>query len=258
MGKLKELMEDDMAPGIGHNQPPEPTPFDLSEQEIENLYEEALHWLDGEKVTTEEHCKAVQKIMSDMRAAAKLADDRRTAENIPFDEGKKAVQAKYAPLIADTKSVKGKAVLAIDACKKAMQPFMEAKEREAQEAARKARAEADRRAAEALEAMRASQVDDLAARENAERLLSDAKFLERQAVKAEKAPASVKGGTGRASSLRTVYEHEITDMREFARWCWVNQKPEMDEFFNGLAKTMVGYGKRDIPGVTVHERKVVV
>ena len=50
-------------------------------------------------------------------------------ENEPFDL-KAEVQARYAPLIGNTKAVKGKTVLAADACKAALAPWLMAVEAE--------------------------------------------------------------------------------------------------------------------------------
>ena len=59
---------------IGHNNPPEPTPFDLSKAEIESLYMEAKNWLDGEGVTTEAQAEAVSKLIDLLRKAEKAAE----------------------------------------------------------------------------------------------------------------------------------------------------------------------------------------
>lgn len=244
---------------IGHNNPPveiEPTPFEMSEVEIGDLYVEAKNWLDGEPVTSQAQADGLSKLIDDLRKAAKLADERRIEENRPFDEGKAAVQARYAPLIADTKSVKGKAVLAIEMAKKALAPWLQKLEAEKQAAAAKARAEADEKLRIAQEALRASQVADLEKREAAEALIRDAEKAEAAATKAEGAKAHATGGS-RAMGLRSVWRAEMVDGREAARFYWATKRPEVDAFFQGLADADVRAGKRDIPGFNIIEDRVL-
>jgi hypothetical protein len=82
---------------IGHNSPP--TPFDDIETRINDLYEEAKMWLDGEEVTEQKQADALNTLASQIREAAKEAEEMRKAEAKPFDDGKKAVQERYNPLI---------------------------------------------------------------------------------------------------------------------------------------------------------------
>lgn len=245
---------------IGHNNPPieiEPTPFEMSEVEIGDLYAEAKGFLDGEPITTQAMADAVSKLIDDLRKAGKLADERRIEENRPFDEGKAAVQARYAPLIADTKTTKGKVVLAIDIAKKALAPWLqklEDEKRAAAEAARKVAEEAERKAREALAATRAT--EDLAAREAAEAMVREAQALEVFATKAENDKAHAKGGT-RAMGLRSVWRAEMTDARAAAGHYWATRRAEVDAFFQGLADADVRAGKRTIPGFLISETRVL-
>ncbi len=244
---------------IGHNNPPveiEPTPFEMSEVEIGDLYAEAKNWLDGEPVASQAQADGLSKLIDDLRRAAKLADERRVEENRPFDDGKAAVQARYAPLIADTKAVKGKAVLAIDMAKKALAPWLQKLEDEKRAAAAKARAEADEKARIAQEALRASHVADLEKREAAEALLREAAAADAAATKAENSKAHATGGA-RAMGLRSVWRAEMTDGREAAGHYWRTRREEVDAFFQGLADADVRAGKRDIPGFLVLETRVL-
>jgi hypothetical protein len=235
---------------IGDNA--EPTPFDLSKQQIEDLYGEAVNFLDGEPVTTQEMADAIGKLMASTREAVKLADERRKAENEPFDAGKAEVQARYAPLISDTKSVRGKAVLALEACNKALAPFLAAQDAEKRRVEAEAR-EAARAAQEAAQAaFRASQVDDLAAREEAERLATVAKAAEATARKAENDRATVKGGA-RAIGMRKTYSAQVTDLRAFARWVWTHREHELGGMMQTLAERLCSDGVRDLPGVAITE-----
>lgn len=242
---------------IGHNNPP--TPFDEISSRIEGLYEEAKGWLDGDPVETQGQADELNKLINMIREAAKDADALRKEEVAPFDEGKAKVQARYAPLIAGTKSVKGKTVLALDVAKKALTPWLEKLDAEKREAERKAREEAEAKRKAAEQAFALSESDDLTAREDAEALLAAAKETETEAARAAKAKAHAKGGSGRATGLRSFWIPEITDPREFARWVWVNRKSEMDAFLADLAKKIVQQNhNQTIPGLKINEERKAV
>jgi hypothetical protein len=243
---------------IGHNHPPELTPFDQSKAEIEGLYLEAKNWIDGSGVTTETEAEQVSKLIDMTRKAMKTADERRVAENVQFDAGKAEVQARYAPLIADTKSTKGKAVLAIEAAKQALAPYLQRKQDEIDAAAAEARRIADEKAAAAVEAIRASRQGDpdLDAREAAEALLTEAKRAETAAKRVEGTKAHATGGT-RAIGLRAVTVATLDDANAFAKWVWTNRNKDLVDFLSGLAKREVAAGHRSLPGVTVTEEKVL-
>lgn len=238
------------APKIGHNQPP--SPFEEIKAKIEGLYEEAKQWLDGEPVTTKGQADSINKLIGMITDAAKEADALRVKENEPFDTGKAEVQARYAPLIADTKSVKGKTVLAVAAAKKALTPWLTKLDDEKRAAEAKARAEAEEAARKAADAFRLSAADDLAAREEAERLAEEARHADIAARKAANDKAQAKGGTGRATGLRSFYSPEITDYTAFARWVWNNRKEEMRGFLDEMSERLV----RQNPTVTADGMKV--
>ncbi|NIA72449.1 hypothetical protein HBA54_28070 [Pelagibius litoralis] len=244
---------------IGGNNPPEPLPFEAISQRIDGLYDEAKNWLDGDPVTSQEMADGLNLLIDMIRKAEKEADELRKAENKPYDDGKAEVQARYAPLIGKTKAVKGKTVLALESAKKALTPWLEKLEAEKREAEAKAQAEAEAKRRAAEEAFKASQVTDLAAREEAERLNEVANKAEIAARVAAKDKARAKGGAGRATTLRTYYRHELTDPTEFARWAWQHCQHEMYGFLNDLAKRMVdGNPHRELPGVKIHEEKKAV
>lgn len=235
---------------IGHNNPPEPTPFELSQQAITDLYGEAKNWLDGEPIASQEQADEVQKLMRMIQAAEKEADARRTEENKPYDDGKAAVQAKYAPLIANTKTTKGMTVRAIELCKDALKPWLVKVDEENRRKAEALRLEAEERQRQALAAMQARQT--LEDRERAETLVREAKEAETAARQASSAKAAAKGG-GRAVTLRDYYTAEVTDYTAFARHAWGAHRSDMQDFLDALAKRIVDAGAHHgIPGVTVH------
>lgn len=236
---------------IGHNNPPEATPFDLSAAESEDLVLEAKNWLDGSGVNSEADAEGVSKLLDMARKGSKRADEARKAEKRPHDDAGKAVQAKWAPVIS-------RYTLTEDTCKQALAPYLRKKDDEQKAIAAEARRKADEEAAAAVEAIRASRQGeaDLEAREQAERQLEQAKQSEADARRAEGAKAHAKGGT-RAVGLRTVWKSEVTDANAFARWVWTNRNDELLTFLADLARREVHGGMRAIPGVTITEEKVL-
>lgn len=240
---------------MGGNNPPL-TPFEIVSARISDLYEEAKNWLDGEPVNSQAVADNIAKLITMIRAAEKEADELRKSEVKPLDEAKAEIQTKYAPLIADTKSVRGKTVLALEACKKALTPWLAKIEAENRAKADAARKEAEAKAVEAQEAIRKAQVNDLAAREEAEALIEQAKRAEADARRAEKERAHSHGG-GRAIGLRTSYEPVLVNATEAARHYWQAARQDMETFLLNMARQDVRAGKRSIPGFNIEERKDV-
>jgi len=231
--------------GLGHNNPP--SPFDEAEAEIGGLYDEAKHWLDGSGVATDADADGVGKLLDMLRKAEKRADDLRKEEKRPHDDAARAVQTKWKPIL-------DRVTLAIDACKKALAPYLAKKE-----AAQRIEAEARRREAEeaetaAREAFATTRPDDLEGREQAERQAELAKDLTKQAARVAKAKPQAKGGV-RAIGLRTYYRAEVSDPNAFAKYVWANHRDDLNAFLAELAQRLVDGKQRDIPGVTVHEDK---
>lgn len=231
-------------PHSGHNL----DPFEQSRQEIEDLYEEAGAWLDGE-VKTQAEADGVSKLLEMLRKAAKQADARRKEEKKPHDDAAKAVQSKWKPVL-------DRAERAQDVSKQALTAFLRAKDEEQRRAAEYARREAEAAEAAAQAAFEHSGVGDLEEREEAEKLAAAAKSAEAEARKADKERAHAKGGS-RATGLRTYYTAEIADANEFARWVWLNHRAEMEAFLLEMAQRLVRSGQRGMPGVNVIEDRRV-
>ena len=236
----------------GHNQPPV-TPFEVVKQRIDDLYLEATGWLDGAPVNTADLAAGVETLEGLLKAAIKDADEARKTEAKPFDDGKAEVQARYNLLIGDTKTVKGTAIRALDACKQALTPWRIEQQRIKDEAARKAREEAERKAAEALAAHRAADAANLAEKEAADALLAEAEEAQKVAKRAEKASTTKTG-------LRTTYSARIIDAQALAKHVWVNDLAGLTAFLQGWADAAVrGQGMNAkgmvIPGVEIIEHK---
>lgn len=250
----------DAIAALGHNNPPALSPFETVQAKINDLYAEAKQWLDGEPVTTQGQADALNALIVYIRAAEKEADELRKDEAKPHDEAKAEIQSRYNALIGETKTVKGLTVLAVAAAKKALTPWLEAQDAIKRERERIAREEAEaaqKRAQEALEASRATA--DLEAREQALRLADVAESATIAAKVASNDTAKAKGGSGRATTLRSFYSAEITDELAFGKWAWAHRKPEYQGFLQDLAdKTVSQNHNQEIPGLKIIEERRAV
>ena len=241
-------MTDEARFTLGGNLPPL-TPFELSAKEAEDLLSEACNWVDGMTVESQEQADALSGLRGQIKAAIKRADERRKEEARPHDEAKSEIQARYNTLIGDTKTTgKGKLILADDACQRAITPWLKKLDGERRAAAAKAAEEAEAKRRAAAEAFAKSTVDDLDARQQAEKAAAEAVQATKAATKAERQATT---GTG----LRTTYSGRLTDLQAFARWSWGNDLPALSEHFEARANALVKAGRRDLPGVEVVEHK---
>lgn len=232
---------------IGHNNPPL-SPFEAHSANIEDLYAEARNWCDGEPITSQEQHDEVERLLDLIREVHDAADESRKTENQPFDDGKAEVQARYAPLISDTKGVKGKTVLAKAACLAVLGPWRQKVADEKAAEARRLQDEADEKLRLAQEAAKASEPANLEEAERREELISDAQQAQKAAQRADTASTT---GLG----LRSYWTPALTDGVAAARYYWIERRPECEAFFLSLAKADVAGGRREIPGFTVTEDK---
>ncbi len=228
---------------IGHNQPPEPTPFEAIRDKIEGLYLEAKNWMDGTPIASQAQADEVKKLQDLIAGAEKEADKLRVEMNKPFDEGKAKVQADFAPLIADTKAVTGKTVLAVEACRKALTPWKTKLDEERKEAAAKAAKEAQEKAAAAQAAIAAANAStDLTAQEKAKALIDEAAKAQKTANRAA-APV--------ARGLRANWVPSITDQKAAIFHYMKDQPQRFLDLALQCAREDVRAGKRQIPGFEV-------
>jgi len=228
----------------GHNQPP--TPFDLISATINDLYDEARHWADGEPISDQPTHDAIESLHQQLHEAGKQADAARIEEKRPLDEEIAAIQERYAPLIADTKKVKGKVVLGKEALSALLLPWRRKVQDEKERVAKEAAAEAERLAREAREAIAASQ-GNLAAREDAELLVKEAAAVGRFAK------AATKGPTG----LRSAWRAALEDEEAALNWAYARAPSEFMALAQSHADAVVRAGMRSVPGFRVWEDKVV-
>ncbi len=243
---------------IGHNNPPEPTPYERACTATDSVYEESKLWLDGAVVTDQATADCLGKLLNMLRATKKTVDAARVDEKRPHDEAAAEVQERYKPLL-------GKCDNAEKACKAAIAKWLEKVDAEKKAESERLRAEAERKAQEAAEALSASRsgTADLESREEAERALEQAAKAERLAKKAEKSTAQASGGAGRAVGLRTVYSAEIVDISSAVWHFLATCQDEMLPAIQRLADDAVrSAGKNaesiSIPGVVIHAEKKAV
>lgn len=233
---------------IGHNNPPEPTPYEAISLHIADLLETATGFLDGEPVTTQAMADEIGKLLDEARQAAKAAEEQRKIEAKPFDDGKAAVQALWKPVAA-------KCDLIASTAKKALAPFLAAEQARKDAEATEARARAQEAAQRAQDALRAVNVTDLAAREQAETLLKDADKANKDANRAEKGKAMVAGGA-RSVSLRSVWTPAL-EYPTIALKHYMSARPaELKAWLIEQATRDVAAGSRSIPGFAITESKV--
>lgn len=218
---------------IGDNKPPADATFGLH---IDDLFSMLSNTLAGGSVDTDAKEAAIDELMDEFRKAAKDADEARKVEAKPFDDGKKAVQAKWKPII-------DKADRGVSECKAALTPYRIEKQRIADEAARKAREEAEAKERAAQEALRQS--DDLEAKFAAEQELEQAKKLAAVANRIDRAP----------TGLRTHWEAELTDKTAALRHYLKTQPDEFEALIQSLADRDARGARPPVPGVLYHERK---
>lgn len=223
--------------GIGANNPPRTVL-----EEIDSLYEEAQHWLDGAGIENDAQAEGLGVLMDMLAAARKACEAERKEKVAPFDLAKKEIQAVYTPAIT-------KADRAIAAAKSVRDKWLRAKQAAIDEAARIAREKADAEKRAADEAIRASK-GDLAAREAAEAQLDMAKAAERKALALAKAQPATIGGR---KTVSVKYEAVIENAVLAAGYCWQQHRHEMEKFVLDLLNKDVRAGKRGIPGVILRE-----
>lgn len=245
--------------GIGDNHPPEPTPFELAEKAVNDVYSEVSLWLDGHPIENQETADGVANLLALVRKAEAQTEEARKAEAKPFDDGKAEVQARYAPLIGNTKAIKGKTVLAAEALKAALAPWLDAERKRLDAEAAAKRAEADRLRQEAAEALRATDPAHIIEREAAEALLASARKAEVEANAAARETPTAGGALGRAAGLRTTWRATISDPVDAARSCWGDEagREAMLAFLTDWANARVRAGVRSIPGFLIQEDRNV-
>ena len=237
-------MTDGPAP-IGHNAPP---PFDLFAEEIADLETEANNFLDGSGVSTEAEADAVSALTNRVRRLFKDADAARAAEKKPHDDAGKAVQARWKPLLDRMERT-------VTVAKRALTPFLEAKDRaQREEAARLAR-EAEEARLAALAAEEQVNPSSLVDQARVEEARKDAEIATKAAAKADKARPQATGGE-RAIGLRSRFTPVLTDAAAALRHYRERQPEALKEWLTEQAERDVRAGARVVPGFIINEERI--
>lgn len=256
---MQTVAENPRAVVGGNNPPEEMTAFEAVKINADDLCDEALLWFEGNPATTQEQADAINTLLDRIKKAADAVENRRVTEKKPHDDAIDEIQGRYNPIISGFYSkskMSGRLTLAREAGKAALKPFLDELDRKQQEAARLAREEATRKQEEAMAAIRARDASNLQQREEAERLVREAKKAEEAARQAEHAKAHAKG-EGRATGLRTIHRAVMVNRKEAAAWVWLDHNDELTAFIQDLADKEVKAGKRKLPGFDVIEEKVL-
>jgi hypothetical protein len=238
---------------IGHNGPPAPTPFETIKLHIDDMFETAQGFLDGDPILTQAQADDVDRLLDEARKARSAADAQRKIEAKPFDDGKAAVQALWTPY-SDEK--KGKCALIAETCKKALAPFLIAKQAAIDaEAARLRKIAEDAMAA--AQAARTEAAGNLAATQQSEDALEFAAKQYRAADKLSNTRAQANGGS-RATSLRSVWTAALSDSAAALRHYREHQPDALKAWLVEQANKDVRSGARSISGFTITEERVPV
>ena len=226
-----------LAIGPGHNLPPKSI-FDT----INDLHTEAMAWCDGAGALTDEQAIEIGRLINMLKDAHETCEAEYDAKVKPLDDAKAAIKETYNPPITKAKS-------ALKSVKEVRDAWLKQKQSELDEAARKAREEAEALKRDADAEIRRTR-GDLEAREAAERKLEDAKAAEYRAIALAKATPPNIGGRKTVSKK---WEATISDPVAAANYCWQNHKEEMLEFILDLGRRDVKAGVRSIPGFNIVE-----
>lgn len=226
---------------------PNAPPVQAMGMHIDDLYDEAKGILDGAGVKSDGDAEMVAKLLDMSRKARKDADEQRAVEKKPHDDAAKAVQAQWKPLL-------DKCDLIATTCKQALAPFLAAKEAAQRVEADRLAREAEEARQAALEARKSAPVDDLAAREEVERLDALANAAENQAGKASKVKAHAAGGT-RAIGLRSYWIAELVDPTTALKHYRDTRPEDLKAWLSEQAQRDVHAGVRSIPGFAVSEER---
>jgi hypothetical protein len=217
---------------------------------IDDLFEEATNFLDGEPIANQAQADAVSALLNRLRKASNDADEQRKVEKKPHDDAGAAIQARWKPLLS-------KADLAAQTCKRALAPFLEVQEAERRRAVEAAQEEARQKAEAARQAAEQARGDDLASQTTVRSLHLIADEANKAAAKAEKQKVQAKGGE-RATTLRTRWVAEIVDRRaalnHYARIRPDDLAAWLQEQVDGDARRSL----RNVPGVEYQEVRIAV
>jgi len=220
---------------IGHNSPPDP--IDEALAPYGDAISEAENWLDGTTVENEEQMKAVDAVIKDIRAAKSDLAKAKKSATAPLHDAWKAEIARWKPTEDDIeRRLKGLAAV-VDPFKRKLAAEKEAVKQAAYEEAR-------RKEREAEEAARKADVSDYEAATEAAR-------LQAEAIEAKKAASAANKDT--VKGLRTVTRYAIEDHRAALHWIAANDRDAVTAFIEEYVRR--NHKAAEIGGVNVWQEK---
>jgi hypothetical protein len=206
--------------GIGDNSASLPLHESIAE-EINRFVDSARDWLKsiGGKVETQQQADKAANYAEKFQALEKKADAARVDEKKPYDDGAKAVQERWKPVVALAAEKKGW-------MKKALETFLTAERRRKEEEARQARIEAEKEAE-----------------------------IHGEAPPPPPPPVRVNAGTRGKVALRSREDFIVSDLKAFGSFLLAmeNPPPDLVETLEKIARRM-GHAGTVPPGV---ERRVI-
>lgn len=237
-------MLDQTPPAQGHNSPPDP--IDEALAPYGDSIAEAENWLDGTPVETEDQMKAVDVLIKDLRKAKSDLGKAEKSAIAPLHDAWKAEIARWKPTKEDIeRRLKGLAAV-VDPFKRKLAAEKEAAKRAAYEEARRKEREAE----EAARAAKASNYDATA----------EADRLKAEAMEAKKAAAAANKDT--VKGLRTVTLYDFTEptednprggRKDALNWIARNYPDALTEFIEGFVHR--NHKSMQIDGVKVWTEK---
>lgn len=229
---------------------------------IDDTYDEAKLWLDGEKVADQAQADALGQLFTMLDDGYKLVEAERVKAKKPHDDKAAAVQATFVP-------IRDKADKARKAVKRAIQTWNDEQAELLQIEAARVRKEADDAARQAREEINAAiGTNNLAAIEVAEQQLEVADTLADMASRAEKAKAITQTGGARGIGkvpmrwagrldadpldLEAVRAAEHALMLHF----WGTRRKWLVQVMLDEAAKDIKAGTRMIPGLSIKQEKV--
>lgn len=243
--------------GVGGNFPPldinpmdvldRVDPFDALKIHADDLLDQARTIA---AVENEDQLKALEDLAAELNGAADALEAERVTRKKPHDDAIAEIQATFNVYLAPltNKTVKGKIPLALDAIKKAKEPYLQEQERQRRAEAERVRREAEEAARVAAEAARAAAGEDMESREEAEVLVVEAQALARNATRAETAAT-------RGSGLRSYWVPELTDAMAALKHYIADRPDELKAWLMDQARKDVARAIRTIPGFSITEER---
>lgn len=234
----------------------EPKPYSVKahatlEANVLAFCDAAMLWKNLGEISSKEQSERLTDFVTGSRGLAKKVEEQRKSDKSVHDERGRAVQAAYAKLTAKLEHVTNdmKAMQAewIKAENARIAAEKEAERRKAEEdlaEARRMQANADAR-------------NDISGAVDAGEEIKAAEKALKKASKVESAKAGSATGAGKAMSLRTIYECEITNINH--AFVAFREHPEVAELLVRLANAEVRSqkGEKHAPaGFKLNERKV--